>query len=103
MRPRWRSPPNDAVSDSRLRTNASVPRFTSANRLSKVREMVSVSTNVPDMNATPSMTASAVSANRSLWARSPLIVTRPMAGYSPRRFTRSITASAVGLCISSTI
>src|SRR5437764_3930097 len=38
--------------------------------------MVSVRTIVPDMNATPSITARAVSANRSLWASSPLIVTR---------------------------
>src|SRR5690242_16337864 len=40
--------------------------------------MVSVRTIVPDMNATPSITARAVSANRSLWASSPLIVTRRM-------------------------
>src|SRR5689334_20680074 len=38
--------------------------------------MVSVRTNVPDMNATPSMTARAVSPNLSLWASSPLMVTR---------------------------
>src|SRR5439155_11450767 len=47
-----------------------------ANRLSNVREIVSVRIIVPDMNATPSITARAVSAKRSLWASSPLIVTR---------------------------
>src|SRR6476646_3143310 len=36
---------------------------------------VSVSTNVPEMNVTPSTIASAVSASRSLWAKSPRRVT----------------------------
>src|SRR5437879_2593821 len=55
---------------------AVVPRYTSSNRLSNVREIVSVRIIVPDMNETPSITARAVSAKRSLWASSPLIVTR---------------------------
>src|SRR6516225_10068005 len=41
----------------------------------KVLCSVSVSTNVPEMNVTPSTIASAVSASRSLWASRPLIVT----------------------------
>src|ERR1700722_15169982 len=41
---------------------------------------VSVSTNVPEMNVTPSTMASAGSASRSLWARRPLIVTFHMSG-----------------------
>src|SRR4029077_4616288 len=41
---------------------------------------VSVKTNVPEMKATPSTMASAVSASRSLWASSPLIVTFRMSG-----------------------
>src|SRR5579863_2406427 len=36
---------------------------------------VSVRTNVPEMNVTPSTMASPVSASRSLWARRPLTVT----------------------------
>src|SRR6266567_4314742 len=46
----------------------------------KVLFKVSVKTNVPEMKATPSMIASAVSASRSLWARMPLIVTFRMSG-----------------------
>ncbi len=100
MRPRCRraAPPKPLDNDCALRTYASVPLFTSANRLSNVREIVSVSTIVPDMNATPRITASAVSAKRSLWASSPLIVTRPT-DYSPRLFARrSMIVSAVGFC-----
>src|SRR6516165_11558689 len=41
---------------------------------------VSVSTNVPEMNVTPSTIASAVNANRSLCASRPLIVTFHMSG-----------------------
>src|ERR1700730_8568054 len=41
---------------------------------------VSVSTNVPEMNVTPSTMASAVSASRSLWASRPLRVTVRMSG-----------------------
>src|SRR5260370_22183691 len=41
---------------------------------------VSVRTNVPEMNVTPSTMASAVSASRSLWASRPLIVTFHMSG-----------------------
>src|SRR5580693_10192888 len=41
---------------------------------------VSVRTNVPEMNATPSTMASAVSPSRSLWASRPLIVTFHMSG-----------------------
>src|SRR5213079_3223580 len=39
---------------------------------------VSVRTNVPEMNVTPRMIASAVSASRSLWASRPLSVTLRM-------------------------
>src|SRR5690349_20758185 len=39
---------------------------------------VSVRTNVPEMNVTPSTIASAVSASLSLWASSPLSVTLRM-------------------------
>src|ERR1700684_2668106 len=45
------------------------------NRLLNVLCEVSVSTNVPEMNVTPSTMASAVSPSRSLWASRPLIVT----------------------------
>src|SRR5690242_11809369 len=41
---------------------------------------VSVKTNVPEMKATPSTMASAVSASLSLWASRPLIVTFRMSG-----------------------
>src|SRR5215471_16649958 len=41
---------------------------------------VSVRTNVPEMNVTPSTIASAVSASLSLWASRPLIVTFRMSG-----------------------
>src|SRR5580692_10495395 len=41
---------------------------------------VSVRTNVPEMNVTPSTMASAVSPSRSLWASRPLIVTFHMSG-----------------------
>src|ERR1700689_474772 len=41
---------------------------------------VSVRTNVPEMNVTPSTIASAVSASRSLWASMPLKVTFRMSG-----------------------
>src|SRR5450755_5073133 len=41
---------------------------------------VSVRTNVPDIKATPSTIASAVSASRSLWASRPLMVTLRMSG-----------------------
>src|SRR5579864_9629293 len=41
---------------------------------------VSVRTNVPEMNVTPSTMASVVSASRSLWAAKPLIVTFHMSG-----------------------
>src|ERR1700710_1973653 len=46
-----------------------------ANRPSNVLLIVAVSTSVPEMNATPRMTATPVSRNRILWARMPLIVT----------------------------
>ena len=57
---RLRTSPKSLLKTVGPRTNASVPRFTSANRSSKTFPIVSVSTSVPDMNATPSMTASAV-------------------------------------------
>ena len=47
----------------------------SPNSVSNVLCSVSVSTNVPEMNVTPSTMASAVSARRSLWASRPLMVT----------------------------
>src|SRR5580692_5321665 len=50
------------------------------NSVSNVLCSVSVSTNVPAMNVTPRTMASAVSASRSLWASSPLIVTLHMSG-----------------------
>src|SRR5271165_1048567 len=50
------------------------------NSVSNVLCRVSVRTNVPAMNVTPSTMASAVSARRSLWARSPLMVTRHTSG-----------------------
>src|SRR6266705_5226828 len=46
----------------------------------KVLFKVSVKTNVPEMKATPSTIASAVSASLSLWASRPLIVTFRMSG-----------------------
>src|SRR5580693_1322789 len=45
------------------------------NSTEKVLFRVSVKTNVPEMKATPSTIASAVSASRSLWASRPLMVT----------------------------
>src|SRR6266571_8369135 len=45
------------------------------NSTANVLFRVSVKTNVPEMKATPSTIASAVSTSRSLWASSPLIVT----------------------------
>src|SRR5271165_2630656 len=50
------------------------------NRLLNVLCSVSVRTNVPEMNVTPSTMASAVSPSRSLWASRPLIVTFHMSG-----------------------
>src|SRR6478735_2864470 len=47
----------------------------SLNRPLKVLEMVSVSTNVPDTNATPSMTAMPVSRKRTFLLQMPLSVT----------------------------
>ncbi len=85
------------------RTAASVPRLMFANRSSNVFWIVAVSTSVPEMNETPSTTASAVNKNRSLWPASPLRVTFHM-GYSPpslRIFPS--TASAVGSPSSSTM
>ena len=62
---------------------ASVLPLTSAKRLSKVWASVSVSTNVPATKPTPSTTDRAVSASRSLWASSPLIMTRRTAARPP--------------------
>src|SRR6516165_7159890 len=50
------------------------------NNVLKVLCSVSVSTNVPEMNVTPSTMASAVNASRSLCASRPLIVTFHMSG-----------------------
>src|SRR6201987_497538 len=50
------------------------------NKVLNVLCSVSVRTNVPEMNVTPSTMASAVSASRSLWASRPLIVTFHMSG-----------------------
>ncbi len=56
----------------------------SLKRLSNVFEIVAVSTNVPEMNATPSITAMPVSRNRTFLDRMPLSVTfhmfRPSSG-----------------------
>src|SRR6185312_4081549 len=52
----------------------------SLNRPSKVFEIVAVSTNVPEMNATPSITAMPVSRKRTFLLRMPLTVTFHMAG-----------------------
>src|SRR5438445_8400558 len=52
----------------------------SLNRPSKVLEMVAVSTNVPEMNATPSITAMPVSRKRTFLLRMPLTVTFHMVG-----------------------
>src|ERR1051325_5289100 len=46
-----------------------------AKRPSNVLLIVAVSTSVPEMNATPRMTATPVSRKRTLWARIPLKVT----------------------------
>ncbi|HLZ38329.1 MAG TPA: hypothetical protein VKP64_11390, partial [Mycobacteriales bacterium] len=54
-----------AVNDVAARTATLVCRSTWPNRSSKVRCSVSVSTMVPDTNATPMTTASAVRARRS--------------------------------------
>ena len=65
--------------------------------------MVSVSTKVPDMKATPSSTARAVANRRSLRAARPLMVVLSIGLYSPNCFMRSSTRSAVGSVISSTM
>src|ERR1700722_2700370 len=49
-------------------------------RVVKVLCKVSVSTRLPEMKVTPRMMAKAVRARRSLWARSPLMVTFHMSG-----------------------
>ncbi len=88
--------------DALARTTASVPSYTSENRSSNVFWIVSVSTSVPAMNATPSITASAVAMSRNLCATRLRSVVRSI-GQSPNFFIRSRTRSAVGCCISSTI
>src|SRR5215467_10255444 len=75
---RLRTSPKSLLKTVWPRTNASVPRLTSAKRSSKTFPIVSVSTSVPAMNATPSVTASAVVNSRSFLASRPLIVTRHM-------------------------
>src|SRR5690348_7108041 len=50
------------------------------NNVEKVFDRVSVRTNVPEMNVTPSTIASAVSPSLSLWASRPLRVTFRMSG-----------------------
>ena len=65
--------------------------------------MVSVSTSVPAVNATPSITARAVVTSRSFRANSPCRTILNIAAHSPKRFIRSSTRSAVGSRISSTI
>jgi hypothetical protein len=49
-----------------------------ANRSSKVCRIVSVNTSVPDRNATPIVTATAVSTKRNLCAARPFSVTLSM-------------------------
>src|SRR5688500_12716788 len=56
------------------RTKASVPALTSANSWSKLFPMVSVSTRLPAMKATPRSTRSLGVNTRSLRARSPAMV-----------------------------
>jgi len=60
-RGRWVSPKLDSNCVT-PRTYTSVPRFTSANRSSKVFLIVSVNTSVPAISETPSMTTMNVSA-----------------------------------------
>ena len=96
------------LSSSRLaRTSASTPRVASVKSLSNTLPSVSVSTNVPDMNATPNTTAMEVRTRRSFFAISPVIVTRHMgdvvSGYSPRLFIQSSTLAAVGSTSSPTV
>ena len=67
-----------------------------------MRLIVSLRIIVPERNETPSITASAVSAKRSLWAKRPFSVSLNT-GYSPKFLSRSSTRSAVGSSISSTI
>ena len=94
--------PVSALNGSRARTTASTPWLAFANSESKTLPSVSVSTNVPAMNATPSTTASDVSASRNFLARRPLIVTRNT-DQPPSCFILSRTASAEGEWSSSTI
>src|SRR6266511_4190172 len=64
-------------------TTTSMPLVVSLKGWLKVAFMVSVSTEVPDTKLTPSTIASAVSARRSLWDSSPLMVAFDMARSAP--------------------
>ena len=66
------APPEVPEKAALPRTSKSTFWYTCPNRVVKVPCSVSVSTRVPEMNVTPSTTASAVSASLSLWASSPL-------------------------------
>ena len=65
--------------------------------------MVSVSTSVPAVNATPRITARAVVTSRSFRASRLCRTILNISAHSPKRFSRSSTRSAVGSRISSTI
>ena len=85
------------------RTTASVPLNTVADRSLKMLVMVSVSTRVPAVNATPMITARAVVTSRRFRANRLCRTILYMSAHSPKRRIRSSTRSAVGARISSTI
>src|SRR5918994_2476742 len=78
-RPRTSPAPSGLLKAASPRATASVPALTFANRSSNVLPIVSVSTSVPAMNATPSNTAKLVVRSRHLRAASVLMVVRNMA------------------------
>ena len=83
-------------------TTTSVPRYTLPNRSSKLFSAVSVRTNVPAVNPTPSTTAIAVSSSRSLRASRLFTAARSTRDQPSIAFRCSRTRSAVGSSISST-
>ena len=75
----------------------SVPADPWLNRASSARLSVALKTKLPDMKATPSAIASAVSPSLTRWASNPRTVTRNTTAHpSPKRFIESMTASGVG-------
>ena len=84
------------------RTTASVPLYTPANWSLMMLVSVSVSTRVPAVNATPSVTARAVVTSRRFRASRLWKMILNMPAHSPKRRIRSSTRSAVGWRISST-